>query len=82
MLRIITEDKNRAMIYKALSGYDVDYTMTLATGTWKGIREDSITIDFIGVETEIVHEIARVIKLHNEQEAVLVLDIPATALFL
>lgn len=82
MLRIITEDTNRKMMYEVLNSHRLDYTMYPATGTWKQIREDTVVIDFVTATREQVEKVAQVIKWENKQEAVLVLEIPATATFI
>ena len=83
MIRILTEDKNRETIYRILGTYAVDsFTVTPAIGFWKGKEENSLAIDIVGISFETARVAAQAIKAHNNQQCVLVLDIPATSHFI
>ena len=82
MYRILTEDKNREAVYGILDSIVGSYTVTPAIGAWKGTRENALAIDLVDVADYKVREIARRIKTANNQEWVLILDIPCTAQFI
>ena len=82
MFRILTEDKNRDGILGILGSHVDGYTVTSTQGSWKGQRENSLAIDLIDVPREIVEKIAQVIKLENQQESGLSLEVPVTATFI
>ena len=82
MFRILTEDKNRDGILAILDSYVDGYTLSESIGAWKGIQEKSLAIDFVDVPRGTVESIARIIKKRNDQDAVLILDIPVTAQFI
>ena len=82
MFRILTEDKNRAGILAILGRYVDGYTLSESIGAWKGVQEKSLTIDLVDVPRETVEKLARVIKWENQQDAVLILEIPVTAHFI
>jgi len=81
MIRILTEDKDREGIKKILNDYVPGYTIIPAMGSWKGKEEPALAIDLVDVSMSVANKIANVIKWYNEQEAVLVMDIPNTAHF-
>ena len=82
MFRILTEDKNRDGILGILDSHVDGYTVSSAQGSWKGQRENSLAIDLIDVPRETVEKIARVIKWENQQESVLILEVPVTSTFI
>lgn len=75
MYRILTEDKNRELVYKILNDHVEGYTLTESIGIWKGVQEKSIALDFIGTDYATVRYVAEHIKTWNGQEAVLILTI-------
>ena len=81
MYRILTEDKNREQVYAILDKHVDGYTVSTATGAWKGTRENSLVIDLVGVDLVTATAIALAIKATNEQESVLILEIDASPLF-
>ena len=81
MYRICTEDKNREAIHAILDSHVEGYAVLPGVGSWKGQREKSLTIDLIGPSLETARQIAEEIKAANQQEAVLLLDIPVVAEF-
>jgi hypothetical protein len=82
MYRILTEDVNRETIYSILDSYVDGYTIQAGTGSWRGVRENSIAIDLIGIDQTIAEQIALNIKDANKQESVLLLSIETEATFL
>lgn len=82
MIRILTEDKKREVIYRILQSYAAEsFTVTPAIGFWKGNEEKALAIDIVGASLETGVVIAQAIKKYNEQEIVLVLDIPTESRF-
>ena len=82
MYRILTEDKNRERIYRILNSYVTGFTVTEAIGSYKGMIEKSLAIDIAGYPGAVVERIAEAIKQWNQQESVLVLEIPTTEHFI
>ena len=82
MYRICTEDKNRETIYQILDSHVDGYAVMPGIGSWRGVREASLTIDLIGPTAETVRVIAEQIRQANDQEAVLVLNIHAEEEFI
>ena len=82
MYRILTEDKRRDVIFSILDYWVDGYTVTPTLGSWKGVRENSLAIDLVDVEAAVARSIAESIRVANEQEAVLILEIAAKAEFL
>ncbi len=81
MYRICTEDKNREQVHAILDEFVDGYALFPGVGSWKGQRELSLTIDLVYAERWVVYAIAQRIKDLNNQEAVLVLEIPETSTF-
>jgi hypothetical protein len=81
MYRILTQDKNRALIETIVDSYVDGYTVTLTYGVWKGEHEFSLALDFVDVAEELVFIVAKEIKEVNEQESVLVVYFPSTSTF-
>lgn len=79
MFRILTENKNQSLIKTILNRYVEGYTILPALGSWKGIPENSIAIDLVDVTSDTTRAIAKDIKEINQQDTVLVLEIPANA---
>jgi len=82
MYRIYTEDKNRESIFRILDAEVDGYTVTPSIGCWKGQREASLAIDLLGIPKSVAESIAKQIKAANQQESVLLLDIPVVAEFI
>jgi hypothetical protein len=78
MYRILTEDKNRETIHEILKTHVKGYTITEGTGSWQGVEEKCLAIDLVGYAFLTAESIATEIKSRNEQESVLVLEIPIT----
>jgi hypothetical protein len=77
MYRILTDDVNRNGIFAILDRYVDGYTVTPSIGAWKGQRENSLAIDLVDVPRGTVENIARVIRWENQQESVLILELPS-----
>jgi hypothetical protein len=82
MYRILTEDKNRESILSILDSHVEGYTVTPSIGSWRGVRESSLAIDLLGIPKSVAESIAKQIKAANQQESVLLLDIPVVAEFI
>ena len=82
MYRILTEDVNRNGIFAILDRYVDGYTVTPSIGAWKGQLENSLAIDLVDGPRGTVENIARVIRWENQQESVLILEVPATPTFI
>ena len=79
LYRIITEDRNRYDTEQLVSDHFSDFTLIGATGFWQGKLEDSLIIE---INTDVLNAgyrigvLAKLIKVQNKQEAVLVQEIP------
>ena len=83
LYRILTEDKNKALVMEIVSEFFDGYTVLSAVGVWNRQVEASmiIEIDSNGLhDGKSVEEIARRIKALNKQEAVLIQRIKSRAL--
>ena len=73
--KLYTEDKNFiGVVLPAIKARFKSFTIWEASGFWKGEDENSIVIEIIApaIEAEKVYAVAREIKMHNKQQAVLV----------
>lgn len=84
LYRIFTEDINRNTIENIVNSFFDGYTLVNSTGYWKGEKEKSLAIEIIGEKEDIqkIHSIARNIKIQNQQECVLVQEIPVNSVFI
>jgi hypothetical protein len=82
VFRILTEDKNAEQIMAILNGFGMDFTLKQALGSWHGKREESLSIELDGITLENAVRAALAIKVLNEQEAVLLQEIPVTSYLL
>ena len=79
LYRIITEDKNREKTETLVSNHFSDFTMIDAWGNWKNTVEHSLIIE---ISTNVINAgyrigvLAKLIKVQNQQDAVLVQEIP------
>jgi hypothetical protein len=71
MYRIVTEDKNVEGIKAALVGFDLDFTLFRGIGSWKGKEEPSVSVELDQISRETAENVARRIKIMNDQEAVI-----------
>jgi len=86
---ICTEDKYRYTIEWILNQRFDDYAISESQGCWKGKPKKAITISIVPPSNlspssvaRMIEEVAVAIKQINKQEAVLVLSVPATAIFI
>lgn len=79
MFRIYTEDLNREVVERILSDRFDGFTITPGNGWWKGVKENSLTIDIDTDEEERVITVAEKIKTVNDQQGVLVTEYPASS---
>ena len=82
--RIYTEDKNRSGIYAVLDSWFAGYTVSEATGAWKGVRENSLVIELVDSDNTLlplVEAVSDAIKAANGQESILVVSIPCSVSF-
>lgn len=71
---IHTEDKNESWIKELLSiGFD-GFTVVKGTGCWKGQEEKALDIIIYTSNPNLVRAMAERIRIHNNQEAVLVTE--------
>ena len=75
MYRIYTEDKDKPAVERILDSYFQGYTVTEADGVWQGTHEASLTIDVETPDASAVQAATTAIKVHNNQQAVLVENI-------
>ncbi len=82
LYRIITEDKNRHKTVVLVTNHFKDFTIISAIGYWNGIAESSLIIE---VSTDVINAgyrigvLAKLIKVQNQQDAVLVQEIPCNS---
>jgi hypothetical protein len=72
MYRILTENKNLREIIPLCP----DATIYSTIGIWHGVRERSLVIEIIGYPRTLVESLAREIQAINNQESVLIQEIP------
>jgi len=79
LFRIHTENKNRADIIKEVSKHFQGFTVFNAIGYWQGKKEQSLIIEVLASSKaqSKIESIARYIKVHNKQEAVLIVKLDA-----
>jgi hypothetical protein len=79
LYRIQTEDINRPDIIKIVGEFFDGFTIIPAIGYYRGIQENSITIEIIAVNSDMVQNqikaIAAAIRILNKQECVLISEI-------
>lgn len=76
MYRILTEEKNVDQIKTALTGLGLDFTLYRANGSWQGHEENSLAIELDNISQNLAEHVARTIKSMNEQDTVLLQEIP------
>lgn len=79
MYRILTEEKNVDQIKTTLNGLGLDFTLFNAQGSWKGMEENSLAIELDNIPRYRAENVARIIKSMNNQEAVLLQEIPVVS---
>lgn len=63
-------------IKSALVGFDLDFTLFRGIGSWRGKEEESVAVELDRISRETAEMVARTIKAMNDQEAVLLQEIP------
>jgi len=78
--RLYTQDVNRQALRRMFDRHFDSYSIQEQRGVWNGKAEDSLVFEIICSESEgtILPLIAKDIKLHNKQEAVLITSEPIT----
>lgn len=79
MFRILTENANPGKIKNILVTLGLDYTIYPAQGSWHGIVENSLIIEFDNATRADVERAAMSIKMQNSQEAVLLQELPTVS---
>jgi hypothetical protein len=79
VFRILTEDKNVKRIKATLIGLGLDFTLYRARGSWQGQEENSLAIELDNIPRHRAEDAARIIKSMNNQEAVLLQEIPVVS---
>ena len=79
MYRILTEEKNVEQVKAALTRIGLDFTLYRARGSWHGKEENSLAIELDDISRSLAESAARTIKTMNEQEAILLQEIPASS---
>jgi hypothetical protein len=76
LYRICTEAKNVSGVKRLVGAYFDGFDVKYGIGMWKGVSEDSLTIEIVTDDEAFtrskIRQIARQIKLCNAQEAVLI----------
>lgn len=73
--QIMTEDKNRGAVLNILDAHFDGYTVVYGEGRWKGKSEQSMVIIVLTDRPVSVQMAAEEIKLVNQQESVLVIEV-------
>lgn len=79
---LYTEEKNVPGIIHLVDSYLDSYTISRASGRWRGEQENSILITYIGSEHagESIQHLAEQIKALNKQESVIVESVELNSL--
>jgi hypothetical protein len=75
--RVYTEDKRRATIVRVISKQFESFTLQPTTGYYRGKRERSIVLEFVGAKESEVKWLAARIREINRQASVLVITLNA-----
>jgi hypothetical protein len=73
--RVYTEDKRRATIVRVISKQFESFTLQPTTGYYRGKRERSIVLEFVGAKDSEVKWLAARIREINRQASVLVITL-------
>jgi hypothetical protein len=76
MYRIVTEEKNVEEIKAALVACHLDFTLFRGIGSWKGKEERSVAVELDQTTRAMAELVALKIKRMNNQEAVLLQEVP------
>jgi hypothetical protein len=73
--RVYTEDKRRATIVRVISKQFESFPLQPTTGYYRGKREKSIVLEFVGAKDSEVKWLAAHIREINRQASVLVITL-------
>jgi len=73
--RVYTEDKRRATIVRVISKQFESFTLQPTTGYYRGKRERSIVLEFVGAKDSEVKWLAARLREINRQASVLVITL-------
>jgi hypothetical protein len=79
MYRILTEEKRVDLVKSVLIDLGLDFTLFSGHGSWHGQEEDSLAIELSNIPRHRAEYVARIIKSMNNQEAVLLQEIPVVS---
>jgi sugar phosphate isomerase/epimerase len=82
MYRILTEEKNVDEVKAILKSLGLDFTLFRALGSWRGKEENSLAIELDNVSRHRAEHAAMSIKSMNDQDAVLLQEIPIVSKFM
>lgn len=82
LYRVLTEKKNVDQVEGWLVAHGFDYTIFTGHGAWHGARENSMAIELATVTKDDAVSVAFSIKQMNEQEAIVVQELPILTTFL
>jgi hypothetical protein len=77
--RVYTEDKRRATIVRVISKQFESFTLQPTAGYYRGKREKSIVLEFVGAKDSEVKWLAARIREINRQASVLVITLNGRA---
>lgn len=75
LFRILTEAKNDEKTRNLVALYFDGFTAIPGVGFWHGQAESTVVFEFYTLDSVRVYELAKAIKVLNEQESVLVEEI-------
>lgn len=83
LYRILTENKNKVAVISAIAEHFAGFTVIEAMGYWRGAPEPCLIIEVDGTEgfAPCVEQVANIIRIINDQDAVLVQAIGAVSTF-
>lgn len=76
LYRLVTEAQNVKWLKDEIAARFGGATIFLADGIWQGGRETALIIEIVSTRADFVREFARDICRYNEQESVLIQEIP------
>jgi hypothetical protein len=79
MFRILTEEKNVDEVKATLKSLGLDFTLFRALGSWHGKEENSLAIELDNAPRNSGEHAALSIKSMNDQDAVLLQEIPVVS---
>jgi hypothetical protein len=80
--RILTERKSVDQVERWLVAHGFDYTIFPGSGAWHGARENSMAIELAAATKAEAAFAALSIKEMNEQESVILQELPVLTIFL